>query len=155
MPTCFMLIGVPGSGKTTWISKQPFDWSKTVIASTDAYIEHLAHQQAKTYSEVFKDNMPDAVSYMVDVVVDAVNSKQDIVWDQTSISTYTRAKKFKMLPGYTVIGVVFRTPKQYELTKRLNSRLGKIIPIEVVNQMIASWEEPTLTEGFDRIIYEQ
>ena len=38
MPTVYVLVGIPGSGKSTWISQQ--DWAKDcVIASTDNSIE--------------------------------------------------------------------------------------------------------------------
>jgi hypothetical protein len=37
--------------------------------------------------------------------------------------------------------------------RRLMSRPGKEIPAHVVASMIASWEEPTLEEGFKEIWY--
>jgi hypothetical protein len=46
---------------------------------------------------------------------------------------------------------VFSIPERQELEKRLASRLGKIVPIEVVDRMIGNWEEPTLEEGFMEI----
>jgi len=153
MPKAYILVGVPGSGKSTWISKQPFDWNNTVVASTDNYVEREAKRQGKTYSEVFKDIMPNAVDHMAKTVVDAVKNKQDIVWDQTSTTKYTRAKKLRMLPGYDTIAVVFKTPNDVELAKRLASREGKTIPDNVMKSMIVGWEEPTEAEGFDKIIY--
>lgn len=154
MPTCYILIGVPGSGKSTWIAKAPVDWGKTVVASTDNYVERIAKNQGKTYSEIFKDTMPDAVNHMADTVRQAVKDGLDIIWDQTSTTKLTRAKKFRMLPpSYKVIGVVFQTPEQKELTRRLKNRPGKEIPNEVVQSMISKWEEPTEAEGFTKIIY--
>lgn len=152
-PTCYMLIGVPGAGKSTWISQQLFDWTNTVIASTDAYVDREAIKANKTYSEIFKDTMPRAVRHMAQTVVDAVKKKNDIIWDQTSTTVGARAKKFRMLPGYNVVGVVFKTPEQTELARRLASRPGKTIPDNVMQQMIGGWEEPTEAEGFDKIIY--
>ena len=153
MPTCYMLIGIPGSGKSTWITTQPFAWNKTVIASTDVFVDMEAKKQNKTYSEIFKETMPGAVSFMAKTVVNAVKTNKDIIWDQTSCTKVTRANKFRMLPGYTVVGVVFRTPDQTELMRRLASRPGKEIPNQVLQSMIDSWEEPVKAEGFDKIIY--
>ena len=154
MPKAYILIGVPGSGKSTWIAKSPVDWANTVVASTDNYVEREAKRQGKTYTEVFKDVMPDAVNHMVKTVVDAVRNKQDIIWDQTSTTRNTRAKKIKMLPNdYEIIAVVFPTPDSEELTRRLNNRPGKTIPDEVMKSMIAKWEEPSESEGFDKIIH--
>ena len=154
MPKAYILVGVPGSGKSTWISKAPVDWNNTVVASTDNYIDKLAKEQGKTYSEVFKDNMPRAVHEMARTVRHAVEAGQDIIWDQTSTTIVSRTKKFKMLPDeYEVIAVVFPTPDSAELARRLASREGKVIPDVVMKQMIAGWEEPSENEGFDQIIH--
>lgn len=153
MPTAYILVGVPGAGKSTWIRNQHFDWNNTVIASTDNYIEQVAKSLGKTYSEVFKDNMPDAVSNMATTVVNAIAENKDIVWDQTSTTIGTRAKKLRMIPPrYKTVAVVFPTPNQKELTKRLNSRPGKTIPPNVVQDMIDKLEYPTVNEGFDEVI---
>lgn len=154
MPKAYILVGIPGSGKSTWIAKAPVDWSNTVVASTDNYVEREAKKLGKTYTEVFKDIMPDAVNHMASTVVNAVRNKQDIIWDQTSTTRHTRAKKLRMLPAdYETIAVVFPTPDPKELARRLGNRPGKTIPDEVVNDMIARWEEPSEDEGFDKIIY--
>jgi predicted kinase len=154
MPKAYILVGVPGSGKSTWISKAPVDWNNTVVASTDNYVEQEAKKQGKTYSEVFTDVMPAAVNHMAATVVNAVKNKQDIIWDQTSTSRHTRAKKIRMLPyDYEIIAVVFPTPDEQELSRRLAGRPGKIIPPDVMKSMIDKWEEPTEDEGFDKIIH--
>ena len=154
MAKCYLLIGIPGSGKSTWIKSQPFDWGRTVVASTDDYVDAEALRQGKTYSEIFKDTMPDAVAYMAKTVVDAVKEGKDIIWDQTSVTVPSRAKKFRMLPAnYEVIAVVFNTPDKAELARRLASRPGKEIPKYVIESMRANWQEPTKAEGFVQIIY--
>jgi hypothetical protein len=79
--------------------------------------------------------------------------KQDIIWDQTSTTVLSRAKKFRMLPEYDHIAVVMKTPDEIELARRLSSRPGKIIPEEVVLSMINNFEMPTLDEGFKEIRY--
>jgi tRNA uridine 5-carbamoylmethylation protein Kti12 len=46
---------------------------------------------------------------------------------------------------------VFKTPDPEELSRRLASRPGKIIPEEIVQDMINKFEMPTLEEGFVKI----
>jgi gluconate kinase len=58
-----------------------------------------------------------------------------------------------MLPDYYHIAVVFKTPNKEELTRRLNSRPGKFIPDEVVENMIANFEMPSENEGYKEIWY--
>lgn len=153
MPKAYILIGIPGSGKSTWIAKQPFNWDKTVIASTDNHVELFAKSVGRTYNEVFKEYMPIAVKLMANTVTNAVKSGYDIVWDQTSTTRSTRAKKIRMLPGYEIVAVVLPTPDDQELAKRLASRPGKNIPDEVIESMKNNWQEPYEDEGFDKIIY--
>lgn len=152
MPTAYILVGAPASGKSTWIATYPFDWNKTVIASTDNFIDREADKLGKTYSDVFKDAMPAAISYMANTVKEAVRQKMDIVWDQTSMTAAARAKKLRMLtPDYKTIAVVFKTPNKAEHDRRLNSRPGKIIPNHVLTNMQQGYERPTTDEGFDEI----
>jgi predicted kinase len=150
MPRCYQLVGVPGSGKSTWTRNQIWALGLTIV-STDAFVEDHARAQGKTYSEVFADYMPTAVDLMSKVVVHAREHGHDIIWDQTSTTVASRAKKFRMLPNYEHIAVVFRTPEHTELMRRLMSRTGKEIPDHVIASMIASWEEPTQEEGFAEI----
>jgi predicted kinase len=100
---------------------------------------------------VFTDFMPTAVDLMAKEVVVARDTKRDIIWDQTSTTVKSRAKKFAMLPDYEHIAVVFKTPEHKELMSRLLNRPGKEIPDHVIASMIASWEDPTEEEGFKEI----
>jgi len=149
---CYQLVGVPGSGKSTWVTAQ--DWARDcILVSTDNHVEDYATLVGKTYNEVFKEHMPRAVELMAQDVVVARNAGKDIIWDQTSTTIKSRIRKFNMLPNYEHIAVVFRTPESEELAKRLASRSGKNIPDYVLRSMIDGWEEPTLSEGFSKIIY--
>lgn len=152
MSILYVLVGVPGSGKSTWTAHQSFDWDKTVIVSTDNFVEQYARSVGKTYNEVFQEYMPTAVNKMAAQVRDAFNKGKDVVWDQTSTSVKTRARKLRMAPEhYTKIAVVFKVPPA-ELHAKFLDRPGKSIPEEVMKDMINRFEYPTIDEGFDRII---
>jgi len=152
MPKCYQLVGVPGSGKSTWVSNQ--EWAKDMpIVCTDSFVEAYAKEQGKTYSEVFDDYMPIAVKLMVNQAKICEANNLDLIWDQTSTTIASRARKFNTLPGYEHIAIVFRTPDRAELDRRLASRPGKVIPPYVVDQMIDGWQEPTEDEGFKEIWY--
>jgi len=159
MPKCYQLIGVPGAGKSTWYKNQLWlgeDKKDHKYVSTDQHVEGYAKDQGKTYSEVFTEYMPTAVKQMMVNVNIAAALQLAIVWDQTSTTLASRARKFNALPpstNYEHIAVVFTTPEHKELMRRLESRWkdGKIIPEHVIASMIASWEEPTLEEGFTEI----
>ena len=152
MPKCYQLVGVPGSGKSTWFRNQ--EWTDgCYYISTDKHVEAYAEAHGKTYSEVFEDYMPTAVENMVEEVIRARDAGIDIIWDQTSTTVASRLKKFRMLPDYEHIAVVFETPSRIELKRRLDSRPGKEIPEAVIEGMLASFEMPTEEEGFKEIWY--
>jgi predicted kinase len=154
MPRCYQLVGVPASGKSTWVESQ--DWALACArVSTDKWVEIYAKEVGRTYSEVFADFMPTAVDLMAKEVVAAREMNRDIIWDQTSTTVKSRAKKFNMLPDYEHIAIVFKTPEHKELMRRLMSRPGKEIPDHVIASMIASFEMPDIEEGFTQVWFAQ
>ena len=54
VPKLYVLVGVPGSGKSTWVANQ--QWTEDCArVSTDEYVEMYAQSVGKTYTEVFHD----------------------------------------------------------------------------------------------------
>jgi predicted kinase len=151
MAKCYQLIGVPGSGKSTWVKNQ--DWTASCFyISTDKWVEIFAKEVGQTYNEVFDSFMPTAIELMSKEVRVAESLGKDIIWDQTNTSVKSRAKKFRMLPNYEHIAVVFKTPEPAEHARRLD-RPGKRIPEAVLKSMIDNLEMPTEEEGFKEIWY--
>lgn len=151
---CYQLIGVPASGKSTWVEAQ--DWALLCAhVSTDKWVDLYAKSVNKTYSEVFDEYMPTAVDLMAKEVIAAREMNRDIIWDQTSTTVKSRARKFNMLPDYEHIAVVFKTPEAEELARRLTSRPGKNIPAHIVRSMIDNFEMPDTEEGFAQVWFAQ
>ncbi len=149
MAKLYMMIGVPGSGKSTWINSQ--DWAKDcVLVSTDKLIELEAGRQGKTYNDVFKSYIDEATRLMNEDIKIAVEAGKDIIWDQTNTSRKSRKAKLSQVPGYHKIAVVFSVPEKEEWQRRINSRPGKIIPEAVLKAMAEGMQLPTEDE-FDEI----
>lgn len=152
MPKLFMLIGVPGAGKSTWIKTQTLT-DDAIILSTDNFIEDKAAGEGKTYSEAFSEHIYDATAQLDEDLEYAMQHGKDIIWDQTNLTVKGRRMKLQMvMPSYDKIAVVFETPE--DIADRLKKRedTGKVIPINVFNSMVLSYEPPTRFEGFDKII---
>lgn len=152
-PIYLMLIGVPGSGKSTYIKNKLANTTNTVVASTDAHIEQAAAKAGTTYDAIFSRAIGAATKAMKADIRAAIENGQNIIHDQTNITANARAGKLSIIPdNYRKIAIFFHTPDSDELQKRLNQRVGKTIPTHVITDMINSLEMPTKSEGFDEII---
>lgn len=152
--TLFMLIGLPASGKSTWVLAQEFDMKKTVIISTDNIIENWAEQKGKTYDDVWsKELMRKAVKRAHQQLRRAIRHGYDIVWDQTNLDRKGRVAKMADVPAeYYKVAVFFCPPDKRELRRRLAGRLGKTIPSAELSRMFKRMRYPAHDEGFDSIL---
>ena len=152
---CYILVGMPASGKSTWMRNQ--EWiDDTYVASTDDIIENIAAQYGLTYNEAFKDVVGFAEKVMWRELEMSAKNGDLIYVDRTNRSAKSRKKYIDFLKpyGYTFKAIVFPTPDETEWRRRLDSRPGKTIPKNALKSMRYSYEMPLPGEGFDEIVYE-
>ena len=168
MTTIYMLVGLPGTGKSTWTDRfkrryreeqshlafktnQPLEWNLSVI-STDNIIQSIADEHRLTYNQIFDNLTYSFAEKMTHKLSKFAFERNDIViWDQTNLTIKSRAKKLALVPShYKKVCVMFGIPE--DLAERLKSRVGKHIPDDVMMRMIKTYQYPTTTEGFDDII---
>lgn len=151
MPTVYMLVGVPGSGKTTWLNNQDVTIEDSIVGS-DYVIQEVADWMGMTYTEAFPYLIKFAEYVMYKEIDNACNKGYNIYWDQTNTTRKVREEKLSRIPiHYQKVAVYFPTPDNLE--ERLASRPGKTIPLNVVQSMVKSLEIPMIEEGFDDIIH--
>jgi predicted kinase len=150
--TCYILIGMPASGKSTWLWEQD-RLDDTWVLSTDNVIEEVATQFGFTYNEAFKDLINFADKVMWQDAHYAAQGSHMVYVDRTNLSAKSRKKFIDFFKpyGYTFKAIVFCTPDETEWRRRLDSRPGKTIPEEVLKNMRRSYESPLPGEGFDEI----
>lgn len=161
MHRLFMLIGLPGVGKSTWVkhhldSLYDNDYTSSmipVIASSDDYIEQRALSSEKTYNEVFQENIKFAQRYCEERAYYGITQKRNVIWDQTNLSMKTRKKRIEFFPpSYEKIAVFITCSDVNEWERRLGNRPGKTIPKFILDSMAKQLEYPSLGEGFNSII---
>lgn len=152
----YILVGPPGSGKTTWIQKE-FQ-GEIFTVSTDDIIQEIADESDTTYDEAFAKYMKAAERMMWEDFDNYVaGDYAPIIVDRTNMNAKSRARFFERLRNfhkghsYTIHAVVFPKPEDDEWERRLHSRPGKTIPEAVLNGMLASFQMPTTEEGFASI----
>ena len=158
----YMLCGLPGVGKSTWIhgleselrnEHYPLNDTDIVVISTDDIIEGLGVGYGMTYNELF-----DPVTYsfaekmMYKIAKHYIDKKTKfVIWDQTNLTVKSRKRKIDMIPAeYHMICVYFEVPADHQA--RLDNRAEKHIPPHVIESMKKSLEIPTESEGFSEVI---
>lgn len=158
MSEMYMLIGLPASGKSTWISnflKNKND--EFVVISSDLIIEEISHEQGKTYDDVFSQYSKYANQEMWRRAEKAFSEGKNIIWDQTNLTVKSRKKKVQKAldSNYKVYAYVFSVD-QGTLNHRLKNRSyneGKSIPERVIKNMANSFTNPSEDEGFNKIVF--
>lgn len=154
MPTCYMFIGLPGTGKSTYLGQFYEEEQNPVIISSDYFIERFARLCGMTYNEAFPIVMARGIAnkFIRKRIKKAISEGRDVLWDQTNLTAKTRKARMAQLPGYTFEALVFEKPAQEVWEKNLD-RPGKFIPSHILLQMEYSYQAPTKDEGFVRIYY--
>lgn len=161
-PTCYVMVGLPGTGKSTYVSEQlmPMLSDDAFIYSTDRLIEEAAENRGQTYNEAFRDMIGPATEQMEQWLTVVTRDKNDVVWDQTNTGRKKREKIIRRMKnaGYRVEAICFLHPDpgliddMKEWKRRLASREGKTIPEHVLENMMQNFTIPSIPEGFDRVI---
>ena len=160
-PTVYMMVGLPGSGKSTAVKEVLEKYNglgeEYTIYSTDAFIESEAEKWGKTYNEVFDEYIKPAKIYANGVLEYAFDVGRDIVWDQTNVSVKARAKKIRRIRNakidYDIVAVYVNTP--VDVCKLRNNRrdAGRRISGWIIDRMATDLEKPTTNEDFDYIMW--
>lgn len=148
-PTFTMLVGLPGSGKSTYAAGLTGDFT---YLSTDALVEARAAELGLTYNDVWPDYIGEASRIIDEDFRAAVKARRSIVWDQTNLSPKKRRRVLSQLPKeyHKVCRVI--TVNEDLRQERLLRRPGKTIPAHVDKSMRESFVYPDKAEGFDLIV---
>lgn len=152
MPEVILMVGLPGSGKSTYISKYYKDGY--VIISSDDLIQEKADELGKTHDEVFSYYIGDASKYANILLDKAIKDRKNIIVDKTNMSKKSRNRVLARIPtGYNKTAIVFNVDTEVLLNRiTTRNKTGKTISINVLFDMERNYEEPTISEGFDKIL---
>lgn len=151
MPTVFIMIGLPGSGKSyareNIVSKK-FDVK--LFVSSDWYIEQWANNSNKQYNEIFQDSISDAIKEMNKDVDFLIVNNISFIWDQTNLTKKKRAAIMGKIPDhYMKVAVYIDVPLDIALER--NASRERQLNHSIIENMAKTIEFPSFDEGFDRI----
>lgn len=146
-PIVFVMVGLPGSGKTSTRSLL----NAKLFVSSDWHIEQIALKEGKTYNEVFPTAVKVAAKELQKDVDFVLGLNASFIWDQTNLTVKKRAEILKRIPGnYIKVAVFNNTP--LDICIERNNKRDRSIPENVIVNMSKSLQPPTIEEGFDHII---
>ncbi|MBN2907961.1 ATP-binding protein [Polycladomyces sp. WAk] len=140
MPKLIVLMGLPGSGKSTYANR--FD--HCVVLSSDAIRKELFNdvQYQGNNALVFDTLYGRAKEYL--------EHGYDVVIDSTHLEAHRRLQVIDMFREYEKEIHVIHTP--VDECKRRNRERERIVPENVIDQMAKKMEYPTYEEGWSKIV---
>lgn len=148
-----MLVGIPGSGKSTWIQNNYSFFPHAAVLNTDRHIEAIATTKGKTYNEVFQDAIEDATRLFNENLQWYRSCGDNVILDQTNVTRKSRARKLRPFldAGYNCDCYYFES--KFSLDQINELRPGKVIPSHVYYKMLHDLEVPSVDEGFDYVYH--
>jgi predicted kinase len=139
-PRIVLLVGLPGSGKSTWAEGKPG------VLSSDALRELLADDpdNQNIHARVFR--------VLRDLLKHRLALKRPLTYvDSTNLTPYERRPYVKLANlHHAEIEAVFFDVPTAECIRRSQSR-KRVVPQEVIQKMAERLVPPDLKEGFSRV----
>lgn len=136
-----MLIGLPCSGKSTWVEQNTS--TDDFIVSRDRIIEYL-HPEL-TYNEAWKVADQNEVNNLLEREISLSKGENRVIIDMTNMTRKMRRKRLNRFIGYKKKAVVCLAGLE-ELKKRNQEREGKHIDWAVYVKMMKSFYPPMYDE---------
>lgn len=145
-----VLVGPPGSGKSTWLKKNSNGFK--VVCRDDVI---MALGKGKTYTDAYHSvKKEDVDSEYEKLRKEAAASKENVIFDLTHMTEKSRRKSLAGLDKNMKRTCVVFLSSYETLVARNEKRAkdtGKNIPERVLVQMIKDFSFPMRGEGFDEI----
>lgn len=140
-----MMIGVPGSGKSTYCQNYLKQFPHAVWLSSDAMRLKLfgTEEYQKDNAKVFQALEEEALA--------TLKSGKDVLYDCTNLIKANRDKicqQVRKIPDVDIEAVVFKLPLWVCLKR--NKERERMVPEKVIRRMHCSAEWPKVDEGFQK-----
>ena len=151
----YMMIGVPGSGKSTY-AKNLIKFMNYMDKKRN--IDYISRDEIRfsllKEGDAYFSRENQVYKIFTNKIRESLKAGNDVIIDATHMTWGSRHKMFKTLTNIKnleVIGIWMRTPftKCYENNNKREG-LSKV-PEDALKNMIEHFEEPELKEGFTRI----
>ena len=143
-PSLILLVGIPGSGKTTYAKNYIEQNSNTIHLSSDAIRKELYGD------ENIQGNPADVFTLMQKRAVEALNNGQDVIYDATNITRKDRASIINVCPKFAQIECHIIWASIETCIERDAAR-DRTVGKDVIDKMLKRFQAPYYDEGIDWI----
>lgn len=138
----YMMIGLPGSGKSTV--------AKSIASNTTAVIISSDEIRAELFGKAeIQENTGLVFQTMFNRTKDNLNMGNSVIYDATNLHSKQRRHLLSMLPKCKKIAVLVLTP--YTVCLERNKSRERVVPENVIRNMYLSFQTPNIGEGFDEV----
>lgn len=134
----YLMSGLPGSGKDTYISKH---LSQFPMVSLDEIRNHYKFKATNKQGRVIYIAKEQAKNYL--------RNEQSLVWNATNTTKFTRQKLIGLFTDYRAkVKIIYIESRYSDLLKR-NGLRSEPLPKSKLEKLIKNLEVPALTEAHD------
>lgn len=138
--TLFVLCAPAGAGKTT-LSKQLVEDNNAILHCFDEYPGALRPHTTKMALDSMLNNIAEDIK------------KSNVVVDNLNVKVESREEILKAIEGIECKKVLVVVRTSLEECLERNRKRNRQIPDQIVRFIYRDFQEPTLEEGWDEIIY--
>lgn len=143
MANFYMMVGLPGSGKTTFAHN--IEKGALVISSDSIRKELWGSEEKQGDNKIIFEELEKRV-------IEKLMADKSVVYDATNIKAKKRKAfldKLHKIPNVNTVCMLMSVP--YEDCLKINSERGRVVPEEIIKRMYMNFEVPQIREGWNEI----
>lgn len=144
-PTLILLVGIPGSGKTSYAEEYIKKHRNTVHLSSDAIRKELYG------NENIQGNPEEVFALLQKRTIECLKNGKDVVYDATNVTRKNRASIINICPKYVKIECYIIWASIEECIKR-DAKRERTVGKEVIDKMLKRFQAPFYDEGINEIV---
>jgi predicted kinase len=145
MNKLFLMMGAPGSGKSTWIHKHLEDGDK-YISRDEIRFSMLSEE------DDYFDKEPTVFNKFIKLINEGLEDGFDVYADASHLNAASRAKVIRRIKYDVEINVIYLNTSLKECYKRNEDRVGRShVPNTIIKDMFNRIQLPTKEEGISKL----